>query len=42
MDEKTGELREVKFNDGYVRCVALVFSELLPKIITKPSSKCSD
>jgi hypothetical protein len=41
MDEKTGELGEVKFNDGYANDVEKVLCSILPKLLTKPESKCS-
>jgi hypothetical protein len=41
MDDKTGELGEVKFNDGYAKDVENVLSELITKFLTKPESKCS-
>jgi hypothetical protein len=41
MDEKTGELGEVKFNDGYAKDVEKVLSSILPKLLTKAESKCS-
>jgi predicted nucleic acid-binding Zn-ribbon protein len=41
MDEKTGELGEVKFNDGYAKDVEKVLSSILPKLLTKPESNCS-
>jgi hypothetical protein len=36
MDGKSGELWEVKFNDGYAKLVELKLSALLPKLLTKP------
>jgi hypothetical protein len=42
MEYKTGELGEVKFNDGYAKDVEKVLSELITKFLTKPESKCSN
>jgi hypothetical protein len=41
MDDKTGELDEATFNGGYRKDTAAVLSELMPKFLTKPESKCS-
>jgi hypothetical protein len=41
MDDNTGELGEVKFNDGNAKNVEKVLSELIPKFLTKPESKCA-
>jgi hypothetical protein len=41
MEEKTSELGEVKFNDGYAKDDEKVLSKLIPKFLTKPESKCS-
>jgi hypothetical protein len=41
MDEKTGGLGEVKFNDGYAKDVKKFMSSILPKLLTKADSKCS-
>jgi hypothetical protein len=42
MDEKSGGVGEVKFNDGYAKLVELKLSALLPKLLTKPEYVCSD
>jgi hypothetical protein len=47
MDEKTGEVGEVKLNDGYAndgyaKYVEEILSEFLPKFITKPTKLCKD
>jgi hypothetical protein len=41
MDEKAGDLGEVKFNDGYAKDVENILSSIFPKVLTKPESKCS-
>jgi hypothetical protein len=39
MDEKTGELGEVKFNDNYAQRVEETLADILPKFLTNASSK---
>jgi hypothetical protein len=41
MDEKTGDLGEVKFNDGHAKDVEKVLSSILPKLLTEAESNCS-
>jgi hypothetical protein len=41
MDEKTWELGEGKFNDVYAKDAEKVPSSILPKLLTKPESKCA-
>jgi hypothetical protein len=41
MDEKTGELGDVTLNDGYAKDVEKVLFSILPKLLTKAESKCS-
>jgi hypothetical protein len=40
MDEKAGELGEVKFNDEYAKDVEKVMFSILQKVLTKAKSKC--
>jgi hypothetical protein len=41
MYENTGELVEVKLNDGYAKDVEKFLSSILTKLLTKADSKCS-
>jgi hypothetical protein len=42
MDEKSVDLGEFKFNDGYAKLVELKLLALLPTLLTKPECVCSD
>jgi hypothetical protein len=41
MYEKTGELGDVKFNDGYAKDVEKVSFSIIPKLLTKAESNCA-